>query len=315
MDYLAILAISWEVKGDEPAKRHMISFSITLALLMVVVAGVQGAAAQNATPAGGSKFAGMGIQELHVVADDTAFHAPAAAKAGLTVLTLENQGKTEASASIGTPKSGETVDQLMQEVATPVSADTTFLKVAYDIELSGGPVAQPGQTSEVLINLKECDHIIAGEGSQMPAKIHVTAAEGTPAPEPSADLTVEMKEYTFAGLTDQVTAGDHLMKLTNTGTQPHIMVILIMPAGTTSAQFQGLLQAEITGTPMAGPTPAFDETSFQTVAGTEVRSTGNSLWVPLHLDPGTYGVACFIPDKDTGVPHAAMGMAQVITVS
>jgi hypothetical protein len=307
----------WEErKGDDPVKHQSFWFSIPFTLLLVAsFAGVQGVAAQNATPVGGSKFAGMGFQEIHVVVDDTAYHAPTEAKAGLTVLTLENQGTQEASATIATPKSGETVDQLMQEVATPVAAGNTFPKVAYDIALTGGPVAQPGQTSEVLINLPEGDQIIAGEGTQMPAVIHVTAAEGTAPAEPTADLTVETKEYTFTGLPDQIAAGDHLMKVTNSGAQPHIMVILTMPAGMTTADFQSVLQAEITGTPMAGPTPAFDQNSFQTVAGFEVLSTGNSLWLPVHLDPGTYGVACFIPDKDTGLPHAAMGMAQVITVT
>jgi hypothetical protein len=37
---------------------------------------------------------------------------------------------------------------------------------------------------------------------------------------------------------------------------------------------------------------------------------------PLALDlaPGTYIALCFVPDEETGVPHALMGMVQVFTV-
>ena len=35
----------------------------------------------------------------------------------------------------------------------------------------------------------------------------------------------------------------------------------------------------------------------------------------LDLAPGTYIAVCFVPDEETGVPHALMGMVQVFTVA
>jgi len=37
---------------------------------------------------------------------------------------------------------------------------------------------------------------------------------------------------------------------------------------------------------------------------------------PLALDlaPGTYIALCFVPEEETGAPHALMGMVQVFTV-
>ena len=35
--------------------------------------------------------------------------------------------------------------------------------------------------------------------------------------------------------------------------------------------------------------------------------------VELDLAPGTYFAACFVPDKQTGVPHVVMGMVALVT--
>jgi hypothetical protein len=295
-------------------RRHTFSLLFTL-LFVVVLSGVQGVAAQNATPVGGSKFAGMGYQELHIVVDDSGIHAPSDAKAGLTVVTLENQTSDDASVTFATPKPGETPDQLITEGATPVP-NTDFSAVIFDAALTGGPIALPDETSEALVNLPEGDLVASGAGSQMPAVIHVTAAEGQAAQEPVADLTVEMKEYTFTGLPDHITAGDHIMKVTNSGTQPHFAAIVSVPQGVTNTDLHNFLQGEVTGTPMVGPVAsAIAESPNYDIAGAEIMSPGNSIWMPLILPPGTCAMVCFVPDKESGVPHAAMGMAQVFTVS
>jgi hypothetical protein len=71
----------------------------------------------------------------------------------------------------------------------------------------------------------------------------------------------------------------------------------------------------MSGTPQAQASPAFDESAFQDVDGLEALSTGMTAWLPLHLEPGTYVAVCFIPDKDSGMPHALEGMAKVFTVA
>jgi hypothetical protein len=34
----------------------------------------------------------------------------------------------------------------------------------------------------------------------------------------------------------------------------------------------------------------------------------------MDLTPGTYIALCFVPDEQTGAPHAAMGMVAIFTV-
>jgi hypothetical protein len=43
-------------------------------------------------------------------------------------------------------------------------------------------------------------------------------------------------------------------------------------------------------------------------------STGKSAWFPVDLSPGYYALICFIPDIESGVPHAMKGMYDVIEV-
>lgn len=87
--------------------------------------------------------------------------------------------------------------------------------------------------------------------------------------------------------------------------QTHEFQLLMLPPGTTRAQLLACLRGQ-TCTLTAPPIDA---------GGTAALAPGNSHWVILHLQPGTYGAVCFVPDIRTGMPHALMGMVTVFTVS
>ncbi|MFL5760313.1 MAG: hypothetical protein ACJ789_11280, partial [Thermomicrobiales bacterium] len=111
-------------------------------MLMFMLGPARGVLAQQATPAA-TPFAGMGYQELHIIATDTAFQAPAQATAGLTLLTIENQSSSDASVTLGAPKAGQTMDEMMQTLATP--SPQGFPPIFYEIKLTGGPSAKAGE--------------------------------------------------------------------------------------------------------------------------------------------------------------------------
>lgn len=48
---------------------------------------------------------------------------------------------------------------------------------------------------------------------------------------------------------------------------------------------------------------------------TATQSTGTSIWTPVDLEPGTYGLVCLFPDLADGMPHAYMGMYTIVEVS
>lgn len=305
--------------GDEPVKRQAFTFSLAL-LMAVTFAGTRGVAAQEATPAtpatpvGGSQFIAMGYQALNITVTDSAVLAPPRATAGLTLLTLKNNGPNTTNVTLISPKSGESIGDTLKQLATPVP-NTDFPEIGYDVPLSGGPGALPGQVTEAIVNLNEGEYAFVTNGEQHPAILEVLAAETTSPPAPTADITVAMTEYAFEGMPNQITAGDHIIQFTNTGTQPHYAAIYQVPAGETTEQLSQALHSIYTGTPTAGATPSGVDQSFTSVGLTGVLSPGNMFWIPFNLPAGTYAMVCLVPDKSSGVPHAGLGMVQVFTVA
>ena len=60
--------------------------------------------------------------------------------------------------------------------------------------------------------------------------------------------------------------------------------------------------------------------SSQTASYAKVRTVSSVLarttaaaWIAVDLAPGTYGVACVVPDPETHAFHVLLGMAQVVT--
>ena len=43
-------------------------------------------------------------------------------------------------------------------------------------------------------------------------------------------------------------------------------------------------------------------------------SRGDVVYLPVDLEPGEYGLFCFLPDAKDGKPHVAHGMVKQITV-
>ena len=87
--------------------------------------------------------------------------------------------------------------------------------------------------------------------------------------------------------------------------QTHELGLVKLPDGTTRAQLLACLSGQ-TCTIAAPPEDA---------GGTGAIAPGLTQWVILHLQPGTYGAVCFVPDIHTGLPHALMGMVTVFTVT
>ena len=47
-------------------------------------------------------------------------------------------------------------------------------------------------------------------------------------------------------------------------------------------------------------------------AGTEFLTTGQAMNLQVDLHPGEYALMCFFPDPKTGMPHAFMGMVNIV---
>jgi hypothetical protein len=284
-------------------------FGLALLIGMLLVGPAASVYAQDATPAPESVFADQGYQELHITVTETEYQAPAEAKAGLTILTLENTTDEPQTLSLVGPGEGQSAEALSALLDEPVAEDV-FPQWLFEVQLTGGPRAPAGETKQVLIDLEEGDWWAGGENNQTLTHIEVTSGNYE-ANEPDADLEVELTEFEFAGLPDEVPAGNHVIKFENTGEQTHFVQLIKAPEGFTPEHFQALMNGE----ELPADAPEVNETNFFDIGGLEFMSSGNTAWVPVTLEPGSYIVVCFWPDRESMTAHAQLGMVDGFVVS
>jgi hypothetical protein len=122
-----------------------------------------------------------------------------------------------------------------------------------------------------------------------------------------------MFEYDFA-VEGTLSPGSHVLKVTNVGAQPHEMFMASAPEPVTEEQIAQILDLEMQGATPAPESGVPNPETFLPVASMTPLSMGKTGWIPVTLEPGTYIVICFVPDIESGMPHAFEGMYEVLTV-
>ena len=147
----------------------------------------------------------------------------------------------------------------------------------------------------------------------LPLSVTEGEAASPAAAEISATVTLEATDdLQYIVTPDPVPAGPWIWKFENAGEhQAHHFVMGGVPEGTTAGDIIGEFNAMMSGTPIAGE-PIFAQ--MTPVGYAALQSGGQTTWVELDMEPGTYAVICFIIDPETGRPHVLDGMATVFTV-
>ncbi|MEU6145189.1 hypothetical protein ABZ848_33165 [Streptomyces sp. NPDC047081] len=92
----------------------------------------------------------------------------------------------------------------------------------------------------------------------------------------------------------------------NASDEIHEMELQSVPAGTTDAQIQAFFDNP------SGPPPFAGRPTY----GLGAISPGRTALLQAHhLPKGTYVLLCFVPDDETGAPHAFEGMHKVVVLS
>jgi hypothetical protein len=292
----------------------MSRYSLRIAAVVLLSLALAGpsVAAQDATPTETeSPLAALGYPELLVRVTDAAIEAPAAAAAGLTLLTVENASSDDTGVFLIAPPPGMTMAEFRAIAEATPAPGEEFPAWFYDAVLTGGPTVAAGGRGQAVIDLQPGDWAVASEGDQEPAPLTVTGgATPTTAAEPAADLAVELQEYAFS-IPERVAPGPQVWKLTNVGQQPHVLYMARSPGPITMDQVLALLELPEDATPPPGvPNPE----EFGDVGGLTIISAGRTAWIALDLEPGNYVALCFVPDKETHAPHAALGMVSIFAV-
>jgi hypothetical protein len=249
--------------------------------------------------------------ELKITATGTEFEMPAEVAAGRYLVTVDNQGEEGVDAQIILAPEDRTVEEVAQAFADQ-NENSAWL---YDVTWAGGPTVLAGKQGQTIVDLTAGDWAIVADGYE-PSSLTVSAsAPVSPVKvDPDAAATIELLEYGFDGLTGDIQPGKQIWKVTNNGDQPHFLELIKAPGPVTVDQVLDLLMS--TGDPSATPAPgALDPETIEGVGGIGTISPGQTGWYITDLEPGTYVALCFVPDRDSGMPHVMMGMVQVFTVS
>jgi hypothetical protein len=289
-------------------------------ILFALTLGIAGTAtilAQDASPtSSGSGLAGLGYPELRIVVTDEGFEAPSEAPAGRTLVVLENQGTAGGPAQVTDINflqlpEGVAVDELN---ALFTSDDGAIPDWYGDIVSTGGFKVAAGETGYGVIDLVLGDWVV-GAGDTNPFVALVVSGEAVASPsaaaEPDADVIVEFVEFSFE-VPEQLSSATLVWHVTNSGTQPHEIMLVKLPELLTAEQVVTLLTLPEGEAPPAGlPDPA---TLEFVAAGAQTMSAGREIWFEMDLEPGFYAAFCPIPDPESGAPHGALGEIRVFTV-
>lgn len=277
----------------------------------------------------GTPFAGAQADtypQLAITAKDYQFELPATVPGGYTQITLKNEGPDTHHAMFMRLNEGKTVDDFK------AAAKSKDFGALFAVSTSaGGPGSiDAGQESTVILNLQTGTYVVVcvipdAEGTphyQMGMLSPLTVTEVlTTGKEPTAETTVDLVDFSFTNLPQELPAGKHMWKVTDTGKQVHEMAINRLSPGVTFDQVKVMLMAPPPASPVPGTVSTPEATPvtsgpppFVGMAGVAPMSPGETNWLPLDLTAADYFAICFVPDTKTGAPHFMLGMIMPFTV-
>jgi hypothetical protein len=290
-------------------------FSLIFALLALLLSLPAQIAAQDleATPgASGSALAGLGYPELLVRVNGDAFEMPeTTVTAGRTLVRLENVGEESWHGFMLQVPADVTDEQVVADLGPEAESPPPWLFEAIYPGFPGETL--PGQTNLALVDLAPGRYIVLGDTVQQFEVVGDAATPGAvlEAEGSIVDGTVRLFDFNFE-FPETLVAGRQVWQVTNTGEQPHELLLARSPEPVTVEQVTELMAGESEEATPTGGGPSFSD--FEPVGGIGWLSPGLTAWTEVDLAPGTYVALCFVFDPETGLPHVAMGMIAVFTV-
>jgi len=190
----------------------------------------------------------------------------------------------------------------------PSKSGLRHLRHAYNNTTSyGGLDVGKGKTltATMLIPRSAGETVMFNDSGNLPKQkisLSVTAPSGPQTLPKTAARVVGMTNKRFGGATTLPARGTITFKNASTES-PHLLALQHVKDGTTRQQVIAAL--------MSNSPPAFVRPGSQ---GTDFVSQGHAQTMQTKLPAGTYAEMCFVPDPQTGQPHALMGMVRIVTL-
>ena len=288
--------------------------SLTLAAAVVVISACSGdTAAKAAADSTASAMAAAASVPatppvFTITAKDFSYDAPDTVTGGMVTIKLVNQGPDLHHVQLVRLTDGKTAADFEAglKASKPGSPPPPW---AHDVAGPNTPVPggeqsitemlEPGNYAIVCFipDAKGVPHFMKG----MIRPLTVVAPTTASAPAPAADINVKMMDYAWE-ITPEITAGKHVIKLENGATQAHEMLIAQLAPGKRASDLSAwILKQE-------GPPPG------KPMGGISGMAKDAVVYLPVDLEPGEYGLFCFLPDAKDGKAHAEHGMLKQFTV-
>ena len=262
----------------------------------------------------------LGLPEVLVSTDGATLSAPTSVEAGRVFLQVENDsdGASVAVEFYRAPQGTSAADLIpgFQDAAALDQPPPDF----YDMLIAGGVTAEAGGRGQAVIDLPAGSWIAAafvygnGADALLTQAVEVTGEIGDP-DDPDADIDLNFEDFSF-DLEERVPAADQVWELENDGEQPHFISIYSYPGELTEAAVNAAL-FDAYGTAPDPVDPAatpIDLGALVEVGGSGTMSAGTEAWLQLDLPKGTYLALCQVADRESGLPHAALGQFVIFTV-
>lgn len=251
--------------------------------------------------------AGSAPPEVVIIAKEYAFNGPDQITGGWKTIRLKNQGRDVHHVQFLRLPGGKTEKDFKQALA----ADATRLP-PWVIRYGGVNSVMPDKEAAVILELDSGDYVlICGipDKEGLPHVIHgMTKSLRVSDPDqplpsaPVADVTVSMKEFSYS-FDRPLTAGERMILVRNDGAQAHELLLLKLAPGASVQDFLDFYEPGVPGNP-AG----------RTIGGMTGLAPGRNTFLSLRIEPGRYGMLCFLADPRRRKPHFMDGMWMDIDV-
>jgi hypothetical protein len=247
---------------------------------------------------------------VSVTATEFAYTMADTLPAGWTSFQMTNAGQELHHMTLVRLEEGKTLDDLMQAMGTPGPAP------AWAVFL-GGPNAVVGpMVSDVTLDLAPGNYavlcVIPSPNDGKPHVMKGMSKAFTVVPSdvvraaPVEDLTLTLSDYAFTW-SAPVTPGRHVVKVVNTATQDHELILAQLAPGKSVGDMVKFI-ADMEKGAVSGPPPGMPWGGIANMA------PGHVNYITLDLPAGEYGEICVAPDAKDGKPHAAHGMVAQLSV-
>jgi hypothetical protein len=246
------------------------------------------------------------VNTVSYTAKEFSFEGPDSIPAGLAVIQLTDAGKELHHLSLIKLDQGKTYADL--QAAFKAGGPPPAWALAYGgvnppapgASTSAMQVLEPGNYA-ALCFVEGADHVPhMAKGMMKPLTVTPNANANTT--EPASDVTLTLSDYKFV-LSKPLVTGKQMIKVENAAEQPHEVVLVQLAPGKTIEDL-GKWVFDMKGPPPGKP-----------IGGIPGVIKGKNTFFEANLEPGDYGMICFIPDAKDGKAHFTHGMTTQFKVT